>query len=672
MSDNDRFVPEMHDIGKLIKHENCKYMISHYFNIEELERDKIPLPKNKTFEGIQKHHCGEKNPYCKDEKEILNDLDIVLLIMADHFSSGFSRLDKKTEDKVKKQISAEDKSVYKLWNKGEQKDIKDKLIKCTKENIEAMLNIVAKNDWEPLSSKYSKLLDIVPEDKMPLLNVISLKTHLTLVGKVYRFLKSHVRNFEGGKIEFSGDKLRSFTGIEDLVKTVPFKLIFVSIPIPKFIARVNDLSFFEILNEQLNRLRQDDQILFVSPESFLFICGKNEETKEIKFVKELVDLGFSLETTEITKPLSELAKLPQEIVKNEINDQNEKLKKILQNERIPENKKEEKKRAFIENYGKFYHIYEVQKPEEIKNLCDICQQNEAIPYNELTDEEKKLVTKEEDGKKIIESLCKYCINIRKEYEKSGNLKPFAKWEEEVPRPDALWIKISLDIGNLSKTLKTNHEKYINSLNSVLKDNPELAEEVKKQYKLRYTWISEFLYEYDAFLEEFYERLKKSLETIKINRDFFVAKKLENGKIKGVIDIYLELFYKYFPDLAVFKNDSPIRFSIVWTNVKSPLMWVVREINEVGKPISITLKNQNRLEIDIETMQYLNNEPDLSGKNISSFLHKLTEMYEQSGLSLLPLTELFNERWKYENLYKTISERNLPIIDILNWYKISKE
>jgi len=236
----------------------------------------------------------------------------------------------------------------------------------------------------------------------------------------------------------------------------------------------------------------------------------------------------------------------------------------------------------------------------------------------------------------------------------------------------LWIKISLDIGNLSKTLKTNHEKYINSLNSVLKDNPELAEEVKKQYKLRYTWISEFLYEYDAFLEEFYERLKKSLETIKINRDFFVAKKLENGKIKGVIDIYLELFYKYFPDLAVFKNDSPIRFSIVWTNVKSPLMWVVREINEVGKPISITLKNQNRLEIDIETMQYLNNELDLSGKNISSFLHKLTEMYEQSGLSLLPLTELFNERWKYENLYKTISERNLPIIDILNWYKISKE
>jgi len=91
MSDNDKFIPELHDIGKLIRHENCKYMISHYFNIEELEKDKISLPKNKTFEGIQKHHCREKNPYCNDEKEILNDLDIVLLIMADHFASGFSR-----------------------------------------------------------------------------------------------------------------------------------------------------------------------------------------------------------------------------------------------------------------------------------------------------------------------------------------------------------------------------------------------------------------------------------------------------------------------------------------------------------------------------------------------------------------------------------------------------
>ena len=216
MKDKNKFIAELHDIGKLVDHKKCKYMSSHYFNVEALGKDGLTVPGNRTFEGIQKHHCREKNPYCNDEKEILNDLDIVLLIMADHFASGFSRLDKKTEDKVKKQISAEDKSVYKLWNKGEQKDIKDKLIKCTKENIEAILDIVAKNDKKALFSNYKELLDIVPEDKTPLFNVISLKTHMTLVGKVYRFLRKQVKSFDNGKIEFWGDKPRTPKRIEDL------------------------------------------------------------------------------------------------------------------------------------------------------------------------------------------------------------------------------------------------------------------------------------------------------------------------------------------------------------------------------------------------------------------------------------------------------------------------
>ena len=98
---NNKLVPELHDIGKLVDHQNCAYMISHWFNIEELRKERISVPQNKSFEGIQKHHCKEKNPYCKKEEEVLNDLDIVLLIMADHFASGFSRLDEKTKPQIK-------------------------------------------------------------------------------------------------------------------------------------------------------------------------------------------------------------------------------------------------------------------------------------------------------------------------------------------------------------------------------------------------------------------------------------------------------------------------------------------------------------------------------------------------------------------------------------------
>jgi hypothetical protein len=37
MSNTNKFVPEFHDIGKLMYRKNCKYMISHYFNIEVLK-----------------------------------------------------------------------------------------------------------------------------------------------------------------------------------------------------------------------------------------------------------------------------------------------------------------------------------------------------------------------------------------------------------------------------------------------------------------------------------------------------------------------------------------------------------------------------------------------------------------------------------------------------------
>ena len=674
MSSKDKFIPELHDIGKLIDHKDCKYMTfqykhetshSHYFRIDELKKDGISIPQNKTFEGIQKHHCGKYNPYCKNEKAILNDLDIVLLIVADHFASSFSRLDETTKNEVKRLTSAQDKSVYKLWNRNSQRNIKEKLINCTKMNIEKILSIVSNNDWETLSSKYKELLELIPEDKMPLFNVVSLKTHMTLVGKVYKFLKSQVESFGNGEIKLYKYNLQPFTGIKGLENKLKFKLVFASISMPKFIARVDDLSFFEILNKQLNRLKQENQVLFISPGAFLFICNKEEKVEDIKFIKEIINLGFKLKTKEIIKPLSELVELPQELVNNEINKQSGNLIKVLRNEKIPDDRKEERKREFTENYGKFYNVYEPQRPEEIKNLCDICQQNKAIPYNELTDEEKKLVTKEERGKKIIESLCKYCLNVRKEYEKSGNLKPLAKWED-----DALWIKVSLDIDNLIEALKRNYEEYIDN---ALKNNPNLAQKVKRQYKLRYTWISEFLYEYDRFLDEFYKRVNNSYEIIKINRDFFVVKKLENGQIKKIISIYLDLFNKYFYDLKVFKNNPPIRLSIIWTSVKSPLIEVWREITKAENPISIVLRNGNKLKTDVKTISYLNNELNLSSAgNVSSFLYRLADLYEHSGLSIFPLIELFNKRWKYGKLYNAISEKKLSIVDVLNWYKIAKE
>ncbi|MBC8526557.1 MAG: hypothetical protein H8D22_06800, partial [Candidatus Cloacimonetes bacterium] len=181
------FIAELHDIGKLIDHKNCKYMISHYFNKEELEKIGIQTPQNKTFTGIQKHHCGKNNPYCEDEKEILNDLDIVLLIMADHFSSGFSRISNELENIVNNSFSVKDKSVYKLWNSNSRIDLTNKLIVCNTENIRKIIDIIENGDFDTLQNQCKELLKLVPENKKQLFNLVSLQTHLILVGKIYRF-----------------------------------------------------------------------------------------------------------------------------------------------------------------------------------------------------------------------------------------------------------------------------------------------------------------------------------------------------------------------------------------------------------------------------------------------------------------------------------------------------
>ncbi|MBL7086592.1 MAG: hypothetical protein ISS28_05795 [Candidatus Cloacimonetes bacterium] len=664
------FIAELHDIGKLIDHKNCKYMISHYFNKEELEKIGIQTPQNKTFTGIQKHHCGKNNPYCEDEKEILNDLDIVLLIMADHFSSGFSRISNELENIVNNSFSVKDKSVYKLWNSNSRIDLTNKLIVCNTENIRKIIDIIENGDFDTLQNQCKELLKLVPENKKQLFNLVSLQTHLILVGKIYRFLKGQVESFKNGKIKFYGDIERTPTGIQDLENTVNFRIVYVSIVMPKFMARVSDLEIFKLINSRLGKLEDKDQVLFVSSESFLFICNKDSNIEKMEFVKEFLQLGLRLKTIEIIDGLSKIGQIPQELANEEIKKEYKNLIKHINNKNIPEDRKISLKEDFVKKYQSFFHSYEKERHEFVSNLCDICQSREAIPYNNLIDKEKRLVTKEEEGKAIIESVCRECLNIRAEYAKKGGLKDFAKWEDELPQPDAVWIKISLNIENLSVAFKDKYEEYIDSVLS----EERLDTEFKNKYELRFTWIAEFLDDYNSFFREFYERIKLITDVILIKKDFFVAKNTNQKYLGDIITGYYDLFMKYFPDFSDVKNDGehPIVFTLINSNVKAPLMEVWRNITSLSKkPIKLILKNGNIVEVNFDSLDYLINKVDISQKNVSSFLHRLAEMYKQSGSTIIPLTEIFNERWKYENIYKGIKEKKLSANDIINWYRMVK-
>jgi len=669
---NRKFIAELHDIGKLVDNagNKCRFMLSHYFNEEEIKKAGITLPNNKTFEAIQKHHCEEENPYCKNDKDILNNLNLILLIIADHFSSGFSRVAEKIRKTKGLKVESQ-KGIYKFWHSKKRERLSARLVKCNPKIIGHLLQMVQNNDLSKFWEEFEELTSVVPEDKKQLFNVVSLKTHLILTGKVYRFLLSQVETFRNSKIKFVGDRERTPTGIKDIEKTVQFKIVFASLIMPRFIARVSDLAFFEVLKDELNRIENIDQVLFVSPESFLFICNKEEEVEKVDFVKRLLELGIRLETKEIVDCLSNLGQMPEEIISEKLRKKYEVLQRKMNQQSTSQDEKTSRQKILINTYRKFYNIYEEKKTQSIHNLCDLCQLREAIPYNQLSDKEKELITDSKNEVLIVESLCRKCLDIRKFYKEKSKLKSFANWEKEEPRPDAMWIKISLDMDALIICLEKNYEKYIEA---TLSSNPELCKNIRNHYELRFTWIAEFLKDYNYFLESFFEIISQDHEdeAKKIYKDFYVIKVHNPQKISDVVEKYFSVFNEIFPDFENFHKTPSIIFTAMWTNVKSPFMEVWREITQKqSKPINIILKNKNRLQLDFEAFDYLINQLNLIEKRISRFLHKLAAIYEESGLKILPMVEIFNERWKYENLYKAISEKELSVEDILNWYRLKQ-
>ena len=43
-----KFIAELHDIGKLVDHQNCAYMIFHWFKVRASTETPAAVPQNKT------------------------------------------------------------------------------------------------------------------------------------------------------------------------------------------------------------------------------------------------------------------------------------------------------------------------------------------------------------------------------------------------------------------------------------------------------------------------------------------------------------------------------------------------------------------------------------------------------------------------------------------------
>jgi hypothetical protein len=88
-----------------------------------------------------------------------------------------------------------------------------------------------------------------------------------------------------------------------------------------------------------------------------------------------------------------------------------------------------------------------------------------------------------------------------------------------------------------------------------------------------------------------------------------------------------------------------------------------------KPINVFSVGHFDLNLDFSSYGKLK-ELNLKNKALSSFLHKLDEMWEKTHSEIFLNVEIFNSRGFHDQVFKGVKERHFTVKQLVNWYKLS--
>lgn len=162
-------IPELHDCLKLT-------ILQH--NFSDFDRFLNYAPNTRTWKGVLQHHCKISKEDHESFPAFPTDKETFLLHIADGMAANFSR----HEQGYKGETSF---ILHKLWNPDAIVD--DKRLKEDREIIELLNFYKIDPTFEEFNKKYGYILKSRPEDARTGKNITSLKTHLILTGKFYRF-----------------------------------------------------------------------------------------------------------------------------------------------------------------------------------------------------------------------------------------------------------------------------------------------------------------------------------------------------------------------------------------------------------------------------------------------------------------------------------------------------
>ena len=643
------FIPELHDIGKLVDRNDLK---DHVFVDFDFKKFGISQPTSPSWWGQYHHKTSEVN---KDINQwnisdslgrLMSNEDkyhLFLLILADHLASSVSRAVGGRGPKPPQE------GISMLWNRRyynlqESKGRHWAAFK-TNNDLKILFNEIENcQSGDEFLNKYRDYLLLTPEDKSIPRNITSLYTHVELVGKIYRVLERNAKLITepNGAIAvgYNGEKVKTIkeaeggrrtTGNTDIDKGKwQARLVKCWVKFPHSFVRLRDINLLRKREELVNCIASyyKDEAIFTTSNFITLFLPPNQDLKEI--FKPLLDWGFYVE---IEETLADLGIL------NSILD-----KKTLQARKS----NDQPRMNVLNSRGtKVYRRYLMPEiPDEIQpHICDICQQRRGVERIKET---------------VREWVCEKCHEIR------GMGEPFREyatvWEEEGVK--ICWFKFSLDQKKLEDWLQNAFGGYVDSFNSnqatVLKDEfRPLALEV------------DFNKDYGEMLKEFWKEFD-GIEDIKkpiAEYDELGVFKYSPELTKMVIEKFLELFEQYFTDCAS-DNSSPISLSLSIANIKYPIRehWGFFERSNKN----FFNVRYHRVFEDTYTKDELKNivEKAINVKTSSYFLHKLAQLEERLQSEIHITIEIFNNRKKdeYRPIYELFSKGIKPS-KLLNLYRI---
>ncbi|PLV59910.1 hypothetical protein [Thermotoga sp. KOL6] len=692
-----KFIPELHDIGKLVDDQVKDRLQNQFgnswrghvfinFNFQNLG---ITQPTSPSWWGQYHHICYDNRANqwvdCDRRKQkqgvhiSINEIDInnwnlqdtlgntpseedkynlFLLVLADHLASSVSRATLELERK-----QAPQDGVLKLWNKNfyqreEQKGKYWAAFKTTDDLRTLFDEIENCQSGEAFLNKYKENLLLTPEDKSIPRNVTSLYTHVELVGKIFRVLKKNtrlVKEADGSiSIEYSGDKVKKIKEAEGGKRTTgnidvdkgkwQARIVKCWIKFPHSFVRLQDINLLRKREELINSVsnKYKDEVIFSTSDFITLFLPLNQDLNNI--LKPLLDWGFYIEVEETFTDLGILSSI---LDKKTLQAR----KCVEEHEEWEECKKKpkedfEKRLNVLNNRStKVYKKYLMPElPDEIHPpICDICQQRRGVERIKET---------------IREWICDKCQEIRDLGE------PFRKyttvWEEENVK--VCWFKFSLDQNKLEKWLQKAFGEYVDSYNfrqgNVLKDEfRPLALQV------------DFNKDYKEMLKKFWENFD-GIEDVKkpiAEYDELGVFKYSPELTKRVIENFLNLFEQYFPDCAS-DEKSLISLSLSIANIKYPIREHWRFFEEGNKNFlniryhKVFVEKYAKEQLRIIMDKVINTETS------SSFLHKLAQLEEKIGSEIHMSVEIFNNRKKYPEIYELFSKGIKPS-KFLSLYKL---